>query len=319
MRPLLLALLCATAFAQPVQRSSNNVRVAIDTTLAADPPTSTLLQRFAASTRYSPNAGAGPAFNIRIIFDPAKREYFGYELLLERPQPGVCLATFGRLGITPLNLAAILSLRGQQAPLNQNWTALAQPALPEPRVLHNGDRMTVELLTEPVTGDKLIDLIQINFVAPPPPPAWYTRPIPTVSGPARDYAATDADLILDEPRVFLNGERQVAPGAALHEARGPLVWLYLPEHGRYVLSLVPRPGFDFKKSGEVRGGTITFAIDGDAIKLDSTVLMASGESAYNVYVLRDRAWEPISDRQKDQPVIGTVSAEELAALKLQKN
>jgi len=67
------------------------------------------------------------------------------------------------------------------------------------------------------------------------------------------FSASDADLQLAEPRVFLNGTRKVPTGTGMRSVRGPLVWIYFPEHDRYSLSLAPRAGFDFKKAGEVRG------------------------------------------------------------------
>ena len=93
------------------------------------------------------------------------------------------------------------------------------------------------------------------------------------------------------------------------------IWLYLPGRGRYVLSLAPRLGLDFKQSGEVRGGAITFAVDGDSIRLESFIPFAAGDTPYLLYVLHDPQWEPTSEKQKGAPNIGTVGAAELSALK----
>jgi hypothetical protein len=81
------------------------------------------------------------------------------------------------------------------------------------------------------------------------------------------------------------------------------------------LSLAPRPGLDFIKAGEVRGGVISFTIGGDSIRLESNMSFAVGDAPYNLWILHDEEWEPISEAQKNRPGIGSVGAAELVALK----
>jgi hypothetical protein len=141
-----------------------------------------------------------------------------------------------------------------------------------------------------------------------------THLVPTVSGDARDFTSADAELQILQPRaVIMNGAQQGAP--PLKNIRGNLVWIYIPKHGRYVLSLAPRPGLDFTKSGEVRGGAITFTIGEDSIKLECNLPIAPGDAPYNLWVLHDKEWEPTSEAQKIHPGVGSVGAAELAALK----
>jgi hypothetical protein len=248
------------------------------------------------------------------LVDKPSRIYFGYELLIEQQQPGTYLATFGNLGVTPLDLAAGTLPKAAAGKIAQGWTQLPLPSVPEPRTVHDGETLTIELFSDPVTGRKLFDDIGINPPGIHIPGAGPARPVPTVEGAARDFSSADAEFLLLEPRVTLNRKPQISTGPAIKSVRGPLVWLYLPGHGRYVLSLMPRAGLDFKRAGEVRGGVVTFNVDGDAIKLECTNRIAAGEAAYHLYVLQDRAWEPASEKQKDQPGTGTVSAAELAAL-----
>ena len=273
-------------------------RIGVNPTLRMDPPSSSLASRFSETSR-GRSITNGPTFFSRILFDKTNRVYFGYELLLEaQQQPGAYLVTFGKLGATALDLAA------GSIP-DASWTMLALPSIPEPRVVHDGETISIELYVSP-SGEKLIDDIRVNPPAQPPS----ARPAPTVSGPARDFSIADAELVLTDPRVTVNGRRQVTP--PIDRIRGPLVWLYLPEHGRYVFSLVMRP--DFKQAGEIRGGVITFTLDGDSVKLECPTPIAPGDAPYHLYVLRDPQWLPAMDRQKDRPMLGTVSPAELAAL-----
>jgi hypothetical protein len=287
------------------------VRGSIEIVLRTDPPSSALTQRFIPGTPRVRNIPNG-RFYSRIMLDSGGRMYLGYELLLEQQQSGVYLATFGKLGLTPLDLSAGMRWSARA------WTNQPIPAIPEPREIHDGETVSIDLFIDAASGEKLIDDIRIDPPRPPvihfQPPPRAVRPIPTVSGTARDFSSADAELqILAAREIALNGTVQ-AP-LVPPSVRGALVWLYLPEHGRYILSLAPRVDLGFRKAGEVRGGTIVFTLGKDSIKLECSSEIATGGAPYNLYVLHDAEWEPTSDRQKDRPTAGTVGADELAALK----
>jgi hypothetical protein len=285
------------------------------------------------------SAAGGPSFSSRYVLDNVNHVMFGYELVLEEKQPGTYLATFGKLGITPLEISSEMAPRlppnapsglvRPPRPINSSnwseWTTQPLPAIPEPRLVHPGDTISIDLFVDAVTGEKLIDDILIQpprtvrslAVGSPPalPAALANRPVPTVSGTAREFTAADAEMQLAQARVTLNGTPQSTIGRAAPNARGSLVWFYLPNHGRYVLSLAPRPDLDFKKAGEVRGGTITFTVGNDSIKVECTNPIATGNAPYNLYVLHDPEWEPTAQAQKGQFAVGSVDPGELAALK----
>jgi hypothetical protein len=315
MKILALLALASAARAQslsaPFLRSDPS-RIGILPILRSDPPSSPLLRRFAPSLRERTIAN-GPAFFTRIFLDAERHAYLGYELLIERKPAGAYLATVGKLGVTPMDLADSLFA---SFPIDLEWTMLPLPAIPERRLLHDGDTLSINLFVDPALGDKLIDEIRIN---PPLPVSRFgpaqlpsrAIPIPTVSGDPRAFSAADAEMQIVQSRVSLNGTMKGVIGRSV---RGSLVWLYLPGHGRYVLSLTPRPGLDFQQAGEVRGGVISFALAGDSIRLESFSPIAAGDSPYLLYVLHDPQWEPTSEKQKSAPNIGTVGAAELSAL-----
>ncbi len=251
-----------------------------------------------------------PRFYTRILVDAEHHAYLGYELLIERKPAGAYLATVGKLGVTPMDLAD----RFATFPIDREWPMLPLPSIPEPRLLHDGDTLSITLFVDPASGDKLIDEIRIN---PPLPAARFgpaplpNRAIPTVSGDPRAFTAADAEMQIVQSRLSLNGAMKGVIGRSV---RGSIVWVYLPGHGRYILSLTPRAGLDFRQAGEVRGGAISVTLDGDAIRLESFSPIAAGDSPYLVYVLHDPQWEPTSEKQKNAPNIGTVGAAELSAV-----
>jgi hypothetical protein len=283
--------------------------IGVQWNLRAIPPSSALARNFIAS--YRPREmNNGRAFYSRILINRAARTYLGYELILElQQQPGDYLLTFGRLGITPLDVAATYVPRLPQNPPDGPFTMLLIPALPEPQLVHEGQTVAIDLFTDPTSGEKLIDDIHIVLMHP-----TYVPRVPTVSGAARDFLATDADFEIFEPQATLNGKVQTASGpGSLHDVRSALAWFYFPSYGRYILSLTPRADLGFRKAGEVRGGRIVFTLDDDSIKIESIRPIASGNGAYNIYVLHEPDWEPVSDRQKDYPLDGSVGVDEILA------
>lgn len=287
-------------------------------TLRADPPSSALDQKFSAGA--SGRGAPGGLSNLhRYVLDEANHAYFGYELVLEEKQKGTYSATFSALALSPAELS-----KGEFKLL---------PSMPQSRLVHDGDTISVDLFVDPASGEKLIDDIRIQvrsvlMPAPPPPPPppriifsavglgpATSRTVPTVSGNARDFTVTDAELQLTQPRVTLNGTPQIIAGRVAANIRGSLVWFYLPDHGRYILSLAPRPDLDFKQAGEVRGGAINFTAGEDSIKVECFAAIATGDAPYNLYVLHDPEWEPTARAQKGQFAAGSVDPGELAALR----
>jgi hypothetical protein len=102
-----------------------------------------------------------------------------------------------------------------------------------------------------------------------------------------------------------------------------LVWVYLPDHGRYILSLTPRPALGFKRAGEMEYPAYRFAVGDVRIDLDSFDLsarqggpaVAPPKGVFNLYVLHDPTYEPTSSRDQGKAVIGTVSAREIEVVR----
>jgi len=200
--------------------------------------------------------------------------------------------------------------------------------LPAARPAHDGDSVRIELWSDASSGEKLADLVRIGQSAQaramqvlrqqmalmaPSRTSFPSRPIPTVSGDARPYSAEDAEIHLVQPRISVNGEKQADVGRSANIS-GTLVWFYLPKHGRYILSLAPRAGLGFVKTGEIRGGALTFTDGNDKFLIESPNAVTTGEAPYFLYVLHDPEWEPTARNQADRAQFGSVAPGELALL-----
>jgi hypothetical protein len=255
----------------------------------------------------------------RFFRDSSKHVFLGYDLLIEpQRQLDAYRVTFGELGMGPFDM-----FRGERPePFDPSeWKKMPIPGYPAPRSVYSGNTISVDLGTIPGTGQKLIDYVTIQPQKAPwtfnhgGPIRGPLSTVPPVEGIAREYSAEDAEIELVQPRVSVDGASQDTTTArATESASGALVWFYLPNRGRYVLSLAPRPELGFVKAGEVRGGSITFTLEGEKFALDSSTPFATGPAAYILYVLRDAEWEPTAQAQRGHFQTGSVSAGEIALL-----
>ncbi len=330
-RFVLLPLISAAAFAQIVGISGSGGAFSpgnVQLHPRSDPPSSPLPQLFGSATYRTKNGTDGRTFVSRYLSDQVRHIYVGYEMLIEPQQPGMYLVTIGELGTSPLEMS--IEMASRMSPRvralfppqnNAPWTHQPLPSIPQPLIFHDGDTISVELFADPATGDKLFDDVLISRFTPvtrglPPRPSFQPIPpaAPTVSGEARDYSAADGEFQIVQPLVSVNGNDDSALRTP-HAARGSLVWIYIPRHGRYILSLAPRPQLDFKKAGEVRGGVIAFQVGENSVKITCANSITTGDAAYHLYVLLDPEWEPTVAAQKALVSIGSVGVGELLALK----
>jgi hypothetical protein len=263
----------------------------------------------------------------RYFYYDSSHTYFGYDLVIEpETQADTFRATFYDISVGPLDLFS--SPRTPMDPTQ--WKKIPLPAVPAPMVIHSGDTVSIEVFVNPDTHQRLVDSLSVqpttrNQRAPmvlqkaqthavtraateathPPPPA--------ITGTARDFSVEDAVLHLRELRVTISGGTPHYSQTD-HAVSGPLVWFYVPDHGRYILSLAPRCELGFVQAGEVRGSAITFSIGKDAVSLESPDAIAPDDAAYTLYVLHDPSWEPTAANPGEFLLLGSVSARELAAL-----
>jgi hypothetical protein len=101
------------------------------------------------SPSYHGLSGGGNTYFRRIFVDRDERQYFGYEVALEQRSTGEYLMTFGQPGMTPMEAAIEGTSTGTLA--IQDW-ALRSTGLPEPKIVHESDKINVELTLDPAAG-----------------------------------------------------------------------------------------------------------------------------------------------------------------------
>ena len=282
-----------------------------------DPALQALGYRAGSSARGTPNF----QFSHRFFYDLAARTYFGYDVVVQPgSQAGEYKVAFYDLSVGPLDFAS----DPRSIPDPTGWTKLPMRPLPPSQTMHEGDVVEVTVYTDPNTGNTAIDTMTIQaprISQPSTPPtiilggrgAGTIAAPPTVSGEPREFSVDDAEMNVQWAGLTFNGQSLTFTGT--NRARGgSLIWIYVPNHGRYILSVSPRPALGFTRAGEIRGGVATFTLGPDTVRLSSVAPIAPGEGPYILYVLHDREWTPTAERQGGSPLLGSVSARELAAL-----
>jgi hypothetical protein len=248
------------------------------------PPTPALDEGFRTKTTNWP----GPIH--RIMVDRTRRIYFGYDVLIDTlPEANSYRVTFQQLVMTP-------ELAQQLLPDNQlTWVPLPAMVFPGPQTVHGSDVLALTLLTNSTTGQKIVDYLAVQEPAASSFLGFQSLPLREfafATGSPRDLRTDDVELRLQAPRVSINGKLESSTARYYGDATGVFVWFYLPGRGRYILSLTPHPELGFRKAGEIRGSSLSFAVASETFSVVSGNRIAPGQASFNLYVLHEPGWHP---------------------------
>ena len=232
--------------------------------------------------------GDEPGVVRRFMFDRDQNIFVGYDALVEvLPEPNTYRVTFRNMTMTP-------ELRRQFS--GDLWTRMPTPGwtLPAPQVIHGGDVISLTLLSNATTKQRVVDYVtvqepsrQFNGFNVIPERGFSYAP-----GPSRDFSIDDVELSIQSPRFSVNGKLDQTSTRLLETVSGGIVWIYTEKHGRFLLSLIPHPELGLRRAGEVRGTSLSFAIGSDTFNLSAGARIAPGQAAYSLYVLHEPEWKP---------------------------
>lgn len=158
-------------------------------------------------------------------------------------------------------------------------TILELPKYPTVANVRLGDTVALDLLVNRATGQKVVDYLTLRRHG-----EMATQQKP------RDFLLTDVEFSLLGPEIFVNG--RPAPSGGGGGFTGAVIWIYVPGHGRFVLSLLPNESLGFVRNGIVSNNGLLFHDGPTEVRVNCNSPIAPGSGVYNLYVLRQRGWRP---------------------------
>jgi hypothetical protein len=202
-------------------------------------------------------------------------------------------------------------LRSLDVLVNQQAKALTElklPKYPEPQIVQRGDTLALDVLVNPQTGVKVIDMVKITTSSGNQTTvssgsgyarATSTTTVTTASNnqtastggslTANDFTVDAVELKMTSSQLLLNGEK-IFGGERDNRlgVKGALIWFYLADKGRFILSLTPRPGYDFQKIGTIENNRIIFTIKNDTYEwISDAPIVAGTDGRWNLWVLHE--------------------------------
>ncbi|HYG10801.1 MAG TPA: hypothetical protein VD835_12695 [Pyrinomonadaceae bacterium] len=231
----------------------------------------------------------------RVLVDAEGSFVFGYDLVVE---PVAATKQF-RVSVKPMSAEFEQQLRSRQpstiaARDGQNISTL--PRAGDAQLIDDGDAFALDLLVNPQTGVKIVDVVKVSF---DPARLWSAPPR---SLPLRDFTLGNVELAVRDYKLTINGElvgggRKPARGCA-----GALVWFYVPERGRFIFSLIPHEGYNFQKVGRIENNKISFTLGGDSYEWTSSApVVGTSGGNWNLWVLHDAGY--VSDFDSPEQIV----------------
>lgn len=216
----------------------------------------------------------------RVLRDHDGKFVFGYDLWIT----GDAATKQFKISVKPLDPELQNTLRvNDQTTLNDSTSTFPKPT--EPQILDDGAEFSLDLLINKNTGVKIIDVVKVTF----------ERSRLGSDGPgmrARDFTLEAVALEMKDYSLLVN-DNLIATSKSKAGCAGTLLWIYVPNRGRFIFSLFPREGYSFQKTGTVAGNKIEFTLDGDRYQWLSSSPILREEGAWNLWVLHDVKYSPL--------------------------
>lgn len=220
----------------------------------------------------------------RVLVDASGKYIFGYDLIIQ----AVAASKTFIIGVKPLDLQIENKLLKSSTDVQPARIATL-PQSAEPQILDDGDSFALDLLVNQNSGVKIVDFVRVSFDRSN---LWQDNPktLP------RDFTLDAVALKLVDFRLLIDGNL-VAAGKPGTNFAGALIWCYVEGHGRFIFSLLPREGYQFRKAGVINENRIEFTVKGNRYEwLSSAPILPSG-GIWNVWVLHDPDYHPFGSQE----------------------
>jgi len=216
----------------------------------------------------------------RVLRDNDGRFVFGYDLWIN----GDPTTKQFKIAVKPLDRELQNTLRANNQTLPVEIISTF-PKPTEPQILDDGAEFSLDLLINKNSGVKIIDVVKVTFNR-----LRLENDAPGIR--PRDFTLDAVALEMKEYSLLVN-DNLIATGKSKIGCTGTVLWIYIPNRGRFIFSLFPRAGYSFQKTGTVAGNKIEFTLDGDRYQWLSSSAILKEEGAWNLWVLHDAQYSPL--------------------------
>src|ERR1043166_2307772 len=236
----------------------------------------------------------------RVLRDIDGKFVFGYDLSIA----GDSNTKQFTISVKPLDREMENALRANDHIISGD-SVVTFPKSTEPQTVNDGAEFSLDLLINNSTGVKIIEGVKVTF----------DRARLGNDGPAlrpRDFTLDAVALEMKDYSLLVN-DNLIATGKSKSGCAGTLLWIYIPNRGRFIFSLFPREGYLFQKTGTVTGNKIEFTLDGDHYQWMSSSPILREEGTWNLWVLHDVKYSPLF-AVRQPPATEQTALEKLDAL-----
>lgn len=227
----------------------------------------------------------------RVLTDAQKNVVFGYDLWVSADP----ITKKFSLAVLPADEAFRRTFLKDFTPSRSTGPFATFPNSTTPQTLDDGDAVSLELLVNNESGVRIVDVVSVTFDRS-------TLRDNSFESLPKDFTLDAVALAVKNYSLSINGNL-VSRSKSRIGCTGALLWLYVPERGRFIFSLVPREGYNFEKVAVLDDNRIEFTLNGESYEwLSSDSILPNG-GAWNLWVLHDTKYTPLF-RSNDAPPPG---------------
>lgn len=216
----------------------------------------------------------------RVLTDADRRVVFAYDLAVNSDP----VTKKFSLVVLPADETFRRSFLRDGAPLRANESFATFPRSTTAQTLDDGDAVSLELLVNHESGVKIVDVVKVTF------DRSSLREIYPENAP-KDFTLDAVSLAVKSYELMIDGNL-VSKSKSKLGCEGSLLWFYIPDRGRFIISLVPREGYAFQKIGLLDGNRIEFVANGEFYEWTAGESILPNGGAWHLWVLHDPDYTP---------------------------
>ncbi len=237
----------------------------------------------------------------RIFTDARNRLGFGYDIDATLKQGTEEIM----IHVRPLDKSIRSLLNEQKVSVNPN-SGGTLPTFQKARDIgpvHAGDVVSIDVLTNPSTGDNITDLIEVVSAGNPAAIGSHAS------------ASHEPVFHLSDLRISING-REITTKRKLQSVSGQFPVIYVPGDGSYFIAVGPYKDLNFVQAGMVTKSKLQFSLEGNLVECVSSSPILDDAGPTKIWIWHEKNYQPsipaitafIGREREDEPQIAVADS-----------